>query len=212
MREEGVLRADGGDGPASQPVPGTGAENSGPPTGANRPPIPGDDRLAARMARAERYLDDHLKKQRQWYSEKASAHKDWSQRLGLAVIVCGALVTFAQVFAGTLPLVIPAVTAALGAAVALLAGIQRIWKFDESWISYRRASEQMKREHRLYINNAGPYRTAADEEEAYQRFVENIEAIIAEEQQIYWKSRTDTERKDDGANNKPRPAEGGGQR
>jgi hypothetical protein len=108
-----VLRADGGDGPAPQPVPGTGAENSGPPTGANRLPIPGNDRLAARMARAERYLDDHLKKQRQWYSEKASAHRNWSQRLGLAVIACGALVTFVQVFAGTLPLVIPAVTAAL---------------------------------------------------------------------------------------------------
>ena len=132
MREEAVLRADGGDGPAPQPVPGTGAENSG-------PPIPGDGRLAARMARAERYLDDHLKKQRQWYSEKASAHKNWSQRLSLAVIACGALVTVAQVFASALPLVIPAVTAALGAAVALLAGIQLIWKFDESWVSYRRA-------------------------------------------------------------------------
>src|SRR3954465_8970609 len=124
MPEEGVLRADGGNGPVPQPVPGTRAENSGPPTGANRPPpLPGDDRLAAHMARAQRYLDDHLKKQRQWYSEKASAYKDWSQRLNLAVIACGALVTVAQVFASALPLVIPAVTAVLGAAVALLAGI-----------------------------------------------------------------------------------------
>jgi hypothetical protein len=204
MREEGVLRADGGDGSAPQPVSGTEAEKSG-------PPLTGDDRLAARMALAERYLDDHLKKQREWYSEKASTHKDWSQRLGLAVIACGVLVTFAQAFAGALPLVIPAVTAALGVAVALLTGIQRIWKFDESWVSYRRASEQMKGEHRLYINNAGPYRTAANEEEAYQRFVENIEAIIAEEQQIYWKSRTDTERKDGSADNKSKPTEGSGQ-
>ena len=102
MREEGVLRVDGGDSPGPQPLLGTGVENREPPTEANLPSIPGDDRLAARMARAERYLDDHLKKQRQWYSEKASAYKNWSQRLGLAVIACGALVTFAQVFAGTL--------------------------------------------------------------------------------------------------------------
>jgi crotonobetainyl-CoA:carnitine CoA-transferase CaiB-like acyl-CoA transferase len=107
MREEGVLRADGGAGPAPQPVPGTGAENSGLPAGVNLPPMPGDDRLATRMARAERYLDNHLKKQRQWYSEKASAHKDWSQRLNLAVIACGALVTVAQVFASALPWLSP---------------------------------------------------------------------------------------------------------
>ncbi len=181
----------------------------GPPTGGDRPAVPGDERLAARIAWADRYLNEHLKEQREWYSNKASAHKDWSQRLGLVVIACGALITFAQPFAGALPSVVPGVTAALGVAVALLTGIQRIWKFDESWVSYRRASEQMKRECRLYINGAGVYADVASEDEAYRRLVETTEAIVAEEQQLYWQSRTDTDRKASGGQ-EPKPNEAGG--
>jgi hypothetical protein len=40
----------------------------------------------------------------------------------------------------------------------------------------------------VYVNGAGSYRNL-EEEEAYLRFVEAIEAILAEEQQIYWQSR-----------------------
>ena len=47
----------------------------------------------------------------------------------------------------------------------------------------------MKREYRLYINNAGSYSTMKDEDRAYRLFVEQIEQIIAEEQQIFWQSR-----------------------
>jgi Protein of unknown function (DUF4231) len=72
--------------------------------------------------------------------------------------------------------------------------VQRIWKYDETWVAYRRASEQMKREYRLYINGAGSYTDLANEDEAYRRFVENTEAIMAEEQQIYWQSRADAGR------------------
>jgi hypothetical protein len=46
----------------------------------------------------------------------------------------------------------------------------------------------MKREFRLYVNGAGDYR-ALDEERDYLQFVENIEAIIAEEQQLYWQGQ-----------------------
>ncbi len=44
----------------------------------------------------------------------------------------------------------------------------------------------MKRERRLFVNGAGEYSGLADEEAAFLRFVE---AIVAEEQRIYWKSR-----------------------
>jgi hypothetical protein len=46
----------------------------------------------------------------------------------------------------------------------------------------------MKREQRLYLTGAGPYRGVADDT-AFLQFVEAIEAVIAEEQQIYWRDR-----------------------
>jgi hypothetical protein len=74
-----------------------------------------------------------------------------------------------------------------------------------TWNGYRTASERMKRELRLYVNGAGAYRNV-DEEEAYLRFVEAIEAIIAEEQQIYWQNRSG----EASAQQKPKPAAPGG--
>ena len=145
-----------------------------------------DPRARAREARAEQYFEQDLKGQRRWYSEHASTYKRNTQVLGLLVIGAGALTSFVQVFAAQ-PWV-PVVTAALGAVVVLIEGWQRISRYGETWTAYRTASERMKREQRLDVNGAGAYHNV-EEDEAYQRFVEAVEAIIAEEQQIYWQNR-----------------------
>src|SRR4051812_1303023 len=145
-----------------------------------------DPRATAREARAEQYFEQDLKGQRSWYSERASTYKQRTQVLGLLVIGAGAVTSFVQVFSPQ-PWV-PVVTAALGAVVVLTEGWQRISRYGETWTAYRTASERIKREQRLYVNGAGAYRNM-QEDEAYLRFVEAIEAIITEEQQIYWQNR-----------------------
>ena len=109
-----------------------------------------------REARAERYFEQDLKGQREWYGKRASAYKNYTQILGLVVIAAGVATSFLQVF--TPRLWVPAVTAGLGALVALAEGWQRITRYGETWIAYRTASERMKRERRLYLNGAGAYR------------------------------------------------------
>jgi hypothetical protein len=142
--------------------------------------------VSDREARAERYFKQDLKDQREWYGKRASAYKNYTQLLALVVIGAGAITSFVQVFAPAIW--VPAVSAGLGALVALSEGWQRIARYSEAWISYRTASERMKRERRLYANGAGAYRGLEDEP-AYLQFVENVEAIIAEEQQVYWHNR-----------------------
>ena len=146
-----------------------------------------DPRARAREAHAEQYFEQDLKGQRRWYTECASTYKQRTQVLGLLVIGAGAATSFVQVFAAR-PWV-PVITAALGAVVVLIEGWQRISRYAETWTAYRTASERMKREQRLYVNGAGPYRNV-DEDEAYLRFVEAVEAILAEEQQIYWQNQS----------------------
>src|SRR3954466_16275790 len=145
-----------------------------------------DPRARAREARAEQDFEQDLKGQRRCYNKRASTYKQRTQALGLLVIGAGAATSFVQVFAAR-PWV-PVVTAALGAVVVLIEGWQRITRYGETWTAYRTASERMKREQRLYVNGAGAYHNVG-EDEAYLRFVEAIEAIIAEEQQIYWQNR-----------------------
>jgi hypothetical protein len=55
-------------------------------------------------------------------------------------------------------------------------------------VAYRTASERMKRERRLYLNGAGAYR-GFDDDAAYLALVESVEAILADEQQVYWRVR-----------------------
>jgi hypothetical protein len=80
-------------------------------------------------------------------------------------------------------------TAALGAAVTITRAIDTLLRPGETWQSYRKASEGMKREYRLYLNNADPYPAAGDEDGAYRLLVERVETLIAEEQQLFWQSQ-----------------------
>jgi hypothetical protein len=153
-----------------------------PEPGSREPPA------SSREARADQYLERDLQVQRGWYSKHATRFKSRAQALGMALIAAGAATSFLQVFRDAFW--VPVLTALLGAVVALVEGWRQIARYDETWATYRVASERMKRERRLYVNGAGEYRGLADEEEAFLRFVEAIEAIIAEEQRIYWQNRS----------------------
>jgi Protein of unknown function (DUF4231) len=78
------------------------------------------------------------------------------------------------------------VTAALGAAVSVFRALDTLLHPSETWQGYRKASENMKREYRLYINNADVYTDATDEDAAYRLLVERVETVLAEEQQLFW--------------------------
>lgn len=144
-------------------------------------------RVAARDARAEFYFEHDLAGQRGWYSERSRRFKVRAQALGFAVVAAGVATSFLQVFRN--PSLTPVLTSLLGALVALAEGWRQIARYDEAWTAYRVASERMKRERRLYVNGAGEYRGLTDEDEAFLHFVETVEAILAEEQRIYWQKR-----------------------
>jgi hypothetical protein len=156
----------------------------------NPTPTERDPQVAAREVRAEQYFERDLAGQRRWYSERGSRFKTRAQVLGFAVVAAGAITAFLQVFRDVLW--IPVLTALLGAMVAMAEGWRQIARYEETWAGYRLAGERMKRERRLYMNGAGEYRGLADETEAFLRFVEAIEAIVAEEQRIYWRNRSES--------------------
>jgi hypothetical protein len=189
MTDSSVVPIDGGAGAREQASPpeAAGDSNKQPTQPSPETPNAVDDPTAKeRDALAERYFKNDLADQRRWYSEKAGLFKTRSELLALLTIVLGALITFIQVFAAA-PWV-PIVSGAIGAIVAVAAGWQRIARYSETWVSYRTASERMKRERRLYTHGAGAYR-GLPERETYLTFVEAIEGIIAEEQNIFWRDR-----------------------
>jgi Protein of unknown function (DUF4231) len=88
------------------------------------------DQLSDREARAERYFEQDLKGQREWYGKQASAYKNWAQLLAFVAIAAGAATSFFHVF--TPAVWGPPETAGLGAFVALSEGWQRIARYGEA--------------------------------------------------------------------------------
>jgi hypothetical protein len=146
------------------------------------------DACASRTARADRYFKEHLSDQRGWYGRKSGSYKRWAQHLSFLILAASGLTALVQTIAVTeYQMAVRILTASLALVVALAEGAKRIGRFDEIWLSYRKASEMMKREYRLYINAAGPYGDA-DEEAAYRLFVLDVEQVIAEEQQLFFRA------------------------
>ncbi len=151
--------------------------------------------MKERINMADEYFEEkhNLDKQRSWYSEKASKNKKYCQWLGLAVIIAGASTSFVQVWAhgdnNEAVRWVTIVTAMLGVIVVVAKGIERIWDFDGTWLGYRKASEAMKREKRLFVNGAMDYAKYPDNRKAFLLFIERVESIIAEEKDEFWKKR-----------------------
>jgi len=137
-----------------------------------------------RRERADYYFQNILEGQRDWYSNKAGRQKYLHLGFAIAVIVLGALISCLQVVDA--PHWVPGLTALMGAAVTIIRAIDTLIRPGETWLAYRKASENMKREYRLYLNNADVYNEAADEESAYRLLVTRVETAIAEEQQLFW--------------------------
>lgn len=130
---------------------------------------------------------DKYESQRNWYSKRASEFKHRSQWVSLIILICGGLITFIPIFKPVPPTHWSEyLVSVLGLVIVIAQGILRIWGWDQIWPEYRKASERMKREQRLYIYNATPYAEIDDETLAKRRYTEALEQIIAEEQKIYW--------------------------
>jgi hypothetical protein len=148
---------------------------------------------AVRRQRANRYFDEDLRGQRKWYSARAGRQKGMHVWLSFVVLAAGAATAVTQLFAPAspdhAPGVVPIITALLGTLVVVAKGVERIWRFEDTWAGYRKASEAMKHEYRVYVNATGPYQAAADEEVRYKLLVERVERIVAEEQGAFWGRR-----------------------
>jgi hypothetical protein len=140
--------------------------------------------IELRKERAGYYFEIVLNGQSKWYSDKARQQKSQHLLFAIVVIVLGVLISVMQVFAH-LPWVSGA-TALLGVGVTLLRAIDILLRPGETWQAYRKVSENMKQEYRLYLNNADVFAEASDEETAYRLLIERTETIIAEEQQLFW--------------------------
>ncbi|MGV9678439.1 DUF4231 domain-containing protein [Nocardia sp. NPDC003482] len=120
-----------------------------------------------------------LEEQRRWYSARSRVAQRTYKQVKVAQIVVGAIVpVLAGVgAAGWL-------TASVAAVVVVAEGMQQLFQWQATWLSYRAVAESLRREGFLYLAEAGAYGAA----DRHKVLAERVEAITAEEN-TGWVSR-----------------------
>ncbi len=143
--------------------------------------------------KTEEYLKARWEDQFEYYSSKASANKKIYQRIRLMVALIGFLIPVTVTLPNLIPSVIPAV---LGVAVSFLTAWETIYRYGDNWRSFRQASEELKRERVYFESGSGSY-ARQNPQEAFIRFVENCEAIMAQESGSFFKRDAQTQQGSD---------------
>lgn len=148
----------------------------------------------------QKYYMDQWKQQQEYHSKKA---KDFKQRHQLlqTIIVVGALVV---PIALNMDGISPFIPTAISLVVALATGLENVYRYGEQWVTFRRTSEMLKREQRMYIARAEAY-TGAN---PFDVFVQRVEGILGEQNQTFVQTQIG-DRSSGNRNNMPIPPSGG---
>jgi len=128
----------------------------------------------------QKYYIDQAKQQQEYHSQKARRYKRSHQVLQI-IIVVGALIVPVLLTVDGVPTIVPTLVSIL---VAIATGLENVFKYGENWIAFRRTSELIKREQRMYIARAGDYATG----NPFDLFVQRIEAALSEQNQTFVQS------------------------
>ncbi|HEY2487038.1 MAG TPA: DUF4231 domain-containing protein [Candidatus Binataceae bacterium] len=112
-----------------------------------------------------------------WYDHKGAQQKRYFNILKIVTIVAAATIPFLT----TVPMeakLSQTITAALGAAIVVIEGIQQLYQLQTNWILYRSTSESLRHEKFLFLGHAGPYAVAQD---AHSLLAERIESLVSQE-------------------------------
>jgi hypothetical protein len=136
------------------------------------------------------YIESRVQGQITWMEGKAAFNQKKYKQIKVMEIIAAATIHF---FAGLQPdyRSISIVTGLLGVFIVVLNALQQLYKYHENWITYRSAIEALKREKILYETQIDPY-TGAD---AFQKFVQNFEALLANENKSWQTNWTQKEEK-----------------
>lgn len=142
---------------------------------------------------ADEYLQSRVNDQINWMEGKSKYNQKMYKLLKLLEIVAAAAVPFLVNFRKDSQEV-TIIAGALGVLIVVLQGVHQIYRYHQNWLTYRTTIETLKREKFLFETQTEPYNTM----DAYKRFVQNIEALLADENQKWrtnWQKETGTETK-----------------
>ena len=132
----------------------------------------------------DKYLKDRYQKQIEWYDKKAMSNQRRYSKLQWILIILSALtpVLIAIDFGLTEYSFLKWIAVVTAVIVAITAGVLRIFRYHDNWITYRTTSETLKKEIHLYTAGIGEYKDTKDKEAV---FVQRVESLISQENTLW---------------------------
>ena len=124
------------------------------------------------------YIEERLNNQIQWYSPKSQHAQKMYKIFQVTEIIIAAAIPLLSGYA-TDCITIAIIVGILGAIIAIIETISKLFKWHENWIEYRTTCELLKYHKYLYLTQSSPYNPT--EETIDNLFVKNIEDIISSE-------------------------------
>ncbi len=132
----------------------------------------------------EEYMKDRVDNQMNYYSRASRSLKQKHTISQITIISLGLIIPVIVNLEGDWFKMIGGsefiriTTTILSLILAVFSGIANFLKFGELWITFRSTLEALKREKYFFITSSGKYRNS---EAGFHIFVENIEAILSNE-------------------------------
>jgi hypothetical protein len=124
----------------------------------------------------ERYLQERLEDQIDWYDRKSGWNQRLYKRLRLLEVISAASIPLLTGFIADFAFM-SHVVAVIGVAIAVISGAFALFKFQENWIEYRTTAESLKHQKYLFLTQTSPY----DGGDAFHVLVETVEGLISQE-------------------------------
>jgi hypothetical protein len=124
----------------------------------------------------QQYLEQRLDNQIDWYERKGRRNRLWFLALRAFEIVLAAGIPLLTSVVRDKP-DIGILLGSMSVAIAVIAGILALFRFQELWIEYRATAETLKREKFMFLAQSGPYASPG----AFGALVERVETLLAAE-------------------------------
>lgn len=146
------------------------------------------------MLTSEEYIKQRLDDQIYWYDNKSQINQRRYKRMRISsTLLAVSIPVLTAVLDENNQGYIKIIIGIVGATIALLEGIQQIYKFNEHWLEYRTTSENLKHQKYLFITQCEPYTG----ENAFKNFVITAEAIMSNEN-TKWSQFINSNKKSEG--------------
>jgi hypothetical protein len=124
------------------------------------------------------YINDRITEQETWHSRKAGWNKKCFYAVEITTLFSGALIPIVNLVDFINEPWRKLISALLATIIVIAAGLGKLYKYQENWLSYRALAEILKREKALYLNRVGEY-NASDDQERHRMLVGRVEDVLA---------------------------------